>query len=368
MSLEIRVKNNSKENVRLRYAEALKPALWCAVILGLVLMGGCQRAQTPGTEKSSLNPDGQSAQTPASVMQAANARAAISTTPGTKGMVFIPPGPFIMGSNLTDDSGKKDEYGLVNPLYLDEHPQHQVTIDGYYMDVYEVTNADYKLFILKHGRKSEPVQWSQNGYNLLPERLAVTDLGTLRWIATEYFKLDMDTTVASKKQLLDAMADNQTKRDHVPVTGVNWYDANAYCTWVGKRLPSEEEWEKAARGPDGFMYPWGNEWKQDYVNTGDDSDWDEGIAPVGSYPNNKSVYGVYDLAGNVWEWVGSWYLPYPGSTYQHKDFGQYFRVIRGGGGGIGHYALSVFFRGAARSYAPPTQPSNDVGFRCAKNG
>jgi len=273
-----------------------------------------------------------------------------------------------MGSNLTDDSGKKDEYGLVNPLYLDEHPQHQVNLDGFYIDIYEVTNADYKRFIEKQSRKEGPFQWTQNGYNLLPERLRVTDLETLRWIATEYFKLDMDTTVATNKQLLDAMLENQAKRDRLPVTGVNWYDANAYCSWAGKRLPTEEEWEKAARGPDGLMYPWGNEWNQDYVNTGDNSDWEEGIAPVGSYPNNKSVYGVYDLAGNVWEWVGSWYLPYPGSTYKHKDFGQYFRVIRGGGGGIGHYALSVFFRGAARSYAPPNQPGNDVGFRCAKSG
>ena len=288
-------------------------------------------------------------------------------TPNTSGMVFVPGGPFIMGSNLRDDSGKKQEYGLVNPLYLDEHPEHTVTIDGFYMDIYEVTNAQYKLFLEKTRRDSMPFQWSQNGYNLIKERLNATDQDTLRWIASEYFKLDMDTSVMDKNSLLTAMLANQAKRDRLPVTGVNWYDANAYCTWIGKRLPTEQEWEKAARGPDGWMYPWGNEWIQDYVNTGDDSDWEEGIAPVGSYPNNKSVYGIYDLAGNVWEWVGSWYLPYPGTDYEHKDFGQYFRVIRGGGGGIGHYALSVFFRGAARSYAPPQQPNNDVGFRCAKS-
>jgi formylglycine-generating enzyme required for sulfatase activity len=282
-------------------------------------------------------------------------------------MVLVPGGPFIMGSNLRDDSGKQEEYGMVNPLYLDEHPEHTETIDDFYIDIYEVTNAQYKLFLEKTRRNSIPFQWSQNGYNLVKARLEATDLETLRWIATEYFKLDMDTSAMEKKPLLKAMLDNQAKRDQLPVTNVSWYDANAYCEWRGKRLPTEQEWEKAARGPDGRVYPWGNEWVQDYVNTGDDTEWEEGIAPVGSYPNNISVYGVYDMAGNVWEWTASQYLPYPGTDYQHKDFGQYFRVIRGGGGGIGHYALSVFFRGAARSYAPPQQPNNDVGFRCAKD-
>ena len=288
-------------------------------------------------------------------------------TPNSAGMVLVPGGPFIMGSNLRDDSGKQEEYGMVNPLYLDEHPEHTETIDDFYIDIYEVTNAQYKLFLEKTRRNSIPFQWSQNGYNLVKARLEATDLETLRWIATEYFKLDMDTSAMEKKSLLKAMLDNQAKRDQLPVTNMSWYDANAYCQWRGKRLPTEQEWEKAARGPDGRVYPWGNEWVQDYVNTGDDTEWEEGIAPVGSYPNNKSVYGVYDLAGNVWEWTASQYLPYPGTDYQHKDFGKYFRVIRGGGGGIGHYALSVFFRGAARSYAPPQQPNNDVGFRCAKD-
>jgi formylglycine-generating enzyme required for sulfatase activity len=288
-------------------------------------------------------------------------------TPNAAGMVLVPGGPFIMGSNLRDESGKQKEYGLVNPLYLDEHPEHTVTIGDFYIDIYEVTNAQYKRFLEKSHRQKMPFQWTQNGYNLVKERLQATDLDTLRWIASEYFKLDMDTTVMGANALLKAILKEQAKRDVLPVTGVSWYDANAYCSWVGKRLPTEQEWEKAARGPDGRMYPWGNEWIQDNVNTGDDSDWEEGIAPVGSYPKNVSVYGVYDMVGNVWEWVASWYLPYPGTDYQHKDFGQYFRVIRGGGGGIGHYALSVFFRGAARSYAPPHQPNNDVGFRCAKN-
>lgn len=288
-------------------------------------------------------------------------------TPNVAGMALVPGGPFIMGSNLRDDSGKQQEYGLVNPLYLDENPEHSATLEGFYIDIYEVTNAQYKLFVEKTRRETQPFHWSQNGYNLIEDRLLATDLDTLRWIANEYFKLDMDSSAMDKSALLKAMLDDQAKRDRVPVTGISWYDAQAYCQWMGKRLPTEQEWEKSARGPDGWMYPWGNEWVQDYVNTGDDSDWEEGIAPVGSYPNNKSAYGVYDLSGNVWEWVDSWYLPYPGSTYQQKDFGQYFRVIRGGGGGIGHYALSVFFRGAARSYAPPHQANADVGFRCAKD-
>ena len=278
--------------------------------------------------------------------------------------VLITAGEFIMGSDKVDSSGKQEEYGLVKPLFLDEHPPHRVSLPAYFIDRFEITNAQYKEFVTS-SRHPEPFHWSQNGFNLVPARLQASDLETLRWIATEYFKFDIDTRSASKAQLLRMMQQDQNLKGRLPVTNVSWYDAEAYCRWAGKRLPSEAEWEKAARGEEGREYPWGDDWNTGKTNVGDDADWEEGIAPVGSYENNQSPYGVYDMAGNVWEWTADWYQAYPNSDYTSDDFGEKHKVIRGGGGGVGHYSLSFFFRSAMRGNALPNTNSADVGFRCA---
>jgi len=280
--------------------------------------------------------------------------------------VLIPQGPFVMGSNKIDDENKSKEFGLVKPLYLDEHPKQKITLQPYYIDQYEVTNSQYKQFVLAT-HYQEPFDWSQNGYNLVGERLKITDVETLRWIASEYFKLDLDTRHMNKVELVAAMLKDQEFKDGLPVTGVSWYDAKAFCQWRGARLPTEAEWEKAARGPEGLEYPWGNQWDTSKTNAGDNDQWEGGVAPVGSYPQNKSPYGIYDMAGNVWEWVEDWYKSYPGNQYTSEFFGEKNKVLRGGGGGVGHYALSYFFRNAMRSYAPPGVKNNDVGFRCARD-
>jgi len=286
---------------------------------------------------------------------------------GDGDMVLVPEGEFIMGSDKVDREGLQQQYGFGSPLYLNEHPQHRLRLPAFKIDRYEVTNGEYKEFLIKaRGRGRVPEAWRFNGYGLAPSQANAMDVELLRDIAANHFKLDMDTRAMNKAALIEAMFRKQHSMDRLAVTGVTWYDADAYCRWRGKRLPSEPEWEKSARGPDGLEYPWGNRWDPNITNTGENAGGDEGIVAVGSFPGNKSPYGAYDLAGNAWEWVADWYDAYPGSTEKDENYGQKFKVIRGGGGGIGHYALSYFFRGAARQYAAPEMTAEDVGFRCAK--
>ncbi len=278
-------------------------------------------------------------------------------------MVLIPAGSAIIGSNEVDTEGKQEEFGFREPMYLDEHPQHSRVLDAFLIDKYEVTNARYKQFVRETGVK-EPPPWVQNGYNVREEKLAAFDLKTLRWAAVNYFRLDRDTTQMSQEAILAELASIQAQRDPLPVTGVSWYDAASFCRWYGRRLPTEAEWEKAARGSEGRLYPWGDEWALNKANSGELGE-DEVVAAVGSYPDDRSVYGVFDLGGNVSEWVADWYEPYEGADYQSPFYGGVHKVIKGGGAGVGHYALGYFFRLPRRGQADPSAVSSDVGFRCA---
>ena len=237
-----------------------------------------------------------------------------------EGMVFVPSGKFIMGSDLTDKEKKASEFGSIKPWYLDEHPKQKVAVSDFYMDRYEVTQAEYQQFVQATSHPPPP-GW-ENG--VIPEG-----------------------------------------REHHPVTTVTWHDANNYCRWLGKRLPTEAEWEKSARGGDGRDFPWGNVFDPKKVNSGYAEVKDS--APVGSFEDGKSPYGIYDLSGNVWEWTEDWYHAYPNATYQDPRYGEKQKVLRGGGwGGIGHYALEMYYRSAYRFFADPGMAFNDVGFRCAK--
>jgi formylglycine-generating enzyme required for sulfatase activity len=183
-------------------------------------------------------------------------------------LVLIPEGDFVMGSN----TGRADE-----------RPQHTVYLDAFELDRYEVTNAQYRRFLQITGRKPPPY-WAGDTYPV-------------------------------------GQAD-------YPVVGVSWDDADAYCTWAGKRLPTEAEWEKACRGTDGRAYPWGNLWEPRRANVdlsaqagAEPSVWDTawqllrvagnrvgpGLLPVGSYRDGASLYGVMDLVGGASEWVADWY-------------------------------------------------------------
>ena len=280
------------------------------------------------------------------------------------GMVYVEAGEAVIGSNKIDESGVAKEFGFVRDLYLNEHPKHKVLLKAFQIDKYEVTNQEYKQFVIDT-KYQEPVLWVQNGYNVHWEILEGFGVDRLRQVANDYFQLDADISLLSKTELLDRLSEIQTQRDLLPVTGISWYDAYSYCQWRDKRLPTEDEWEKAARGAHGFEYPWGDKWDIEKTNTGE-GEQELTVLPVGSVPGDVSPYGAYDMGGNVSEWVDDWYQAYQGSTHEDEAFGDIHKVVKGGGAGVGHYAISHFFRSPRRAHAEPTQISTDVGFRCAK--
>ncbi len=147
-----------------------------------------------------------------------------------------------------------------------------------------------------------------------------------------------------------------------PVRGVSWYEADAYCLWMNKRLPTEYEWEKSARGTDGRVFTWGNEFARENANLG------RSVQRAGSFEKDKSPYAVYDLNGNVAEWTASSYLPYPNAVFEDPNFGGKLKVVRGGSiqrsehGFMKEFAMLFY-----RNYAPPAIRALDTGFRCAKS-
>ncbi len=199
-------------------------------------------------------------------------------------MVYIPAGSFLMGNNGSES------YSNPNEL-----PQHVVYLTDYYIGKYEVTRGEYRQFMEADGY-SNPDYWSNEG-----------------WQWKESNKRSEPDCWAATQTWVSGYTCTQT--DNHPVVGVTYYEAEAFCNWVGGRLPTEAEWEKAARwtGSSPNVYPWGNVWDVEKCNNKEDTNPAGGgyqryqTAPVGSYPDGASPYGCHDMAGNVWEWCKDWY-------------------------------------------------------------
>lgn len=226
-------------------------------------------------------------------------------------MAAVPAGRFIRGTN---------------ERLPDEGPQHAMNVAAFKIDIYEVTNRQYKAFIDATGRRSP-----------------------------DHFR-------------------NRTfpagKADH-PVTFVTWNDAADYCAWAGKRLPSDVEWEKAARGTDGRSFPWGNEFDVRKANTpvrwlalkqtGD-------TTPVGAFQAGVSPYGMYDMTGNVWEWTASWYQPYPGNQTVSEAYGERYKTLKGGSWfDCSFYKCGLSAPVYNRAFFARKTKNDTIGFRCAKD-
>ena len=222
-------------------------------------------------------------------------------------MVFVPAGEFTMGSQILPD----------------EQPVHTVNLNAFWIDTYEVTNALYHQCVAAGG-----------------------------------CGLPQGTSTASGGSYDDPAQSNY------PVTQVTWADADQYCQWAGKRLPTEAEWEKAARGTDARIYPWGNTFNAAWVNSAFNGDLH--TTAVGRYPAGASPYGALDMAGNVWEWVADWFDDYYYAQSPHDNptgpASSRLKVARGGGYG----GTDAVMRASQRRSMYPDEYGGFLGFRCAR--
>ncbi len=255
-------------------------------------------------------------------------------------MVLIPEGKFMMGSR--GDGGDEGILGV--DVGVDQLPQREVILKTFYIDKYEVTVQEYKEFAKATGH---PLPGLLTGEMPSDPPLSPLNKGGTKggWAeAVKYPPIE----------------------DSFPINDVTNMDAEAYCSWAGKRLPTEEEWEKAARGTDGRLYPWGNDKTIGKANTIEWSKEKVAAVAVGSFPTDVSPYGVYDMAGNIMEWTSSWYDAYPGSPLKRPQFGKKYKVMKGGAW-MG--PMTPFARAAHRYAAGGTERNHHphFGFRCAKD-
>jgi len=259
-------------------------------------------------------------------------------------LVYIPGGPFIMG-NTADDVEEIVTQSWCEKCttnVLDQtRPAHEVTVDGYWMYKTEVTNSQFATFVNKTGYETTAEVYGSSVINYFK------GYGTLDGVTWNEPRGPMS---------------NLNGKDNHPVTHVSWEDAKAYCEWAGGRLPTEAEWEKAARGTDQRQFPWGDRPPSDSIAS---YTWNGGDQPVGSYPGGASFYGLLDMAGGMYEWVADYYsvTAYDESEYDNPlgpSSGDY-RTVRGGSWNYPVYTLLATYRSGREE----TFTAFYVGFRCA---
>jgi formylglycine-generating enzyme len=374
-----------------------KGVLWsvvgAVVIIGLGAFAAYHTA--PATALAS-NPATQQSETfpPASPFAATVANSAMAPTPAPEGMVWIPGGEFSMGSTVESE----DMCGTPG-LTRDSQPIHRVYVNGCWMDTTEVTNEQFEKFIKATGyvTVAEQKPTKEEFPTAPPENLvsgSTVFTPTPRRVGlNDHFQWWSYVEGADWRHPTGPDSD-LTGRESYPVVQIAYEDAAAYAKWAGKRLPTEAEWEFAARGgATGKLYTWGNELKpggkfQANIYQGKfpvaDGDTGEdgfkGIAPVAQYPPN--AYGLHDVAGNVWEWVSDWYRPDtyahhklvagvarnpqgPDTPYDPAEPSEKKRVHRGGSflctdEYCARYMVGTRGKGEVRT------ASNHVGFRCVK--
>ncbi len=288
----------------------------CSLILLLVSLLGC------GTDEQMLIEEETEEET--EVVQTDEIpTVAIESRPipvvAPKGMVYVPAGEFIMGSD-PDVDPMTDE--------LDELPQHKVFLDAYFIDKHEVSNADYTQFVEATGHRNS-IFWDNPKFNH-PDQ---------------------------------------------PVVGVTWGDVSAYAAWIGKRLPTEAEWEKAARGTDGRIWPWGNEFDPTKCNFDDERKFDGHLdgfamaAPVKSFEQGASPYGALNMVGNAAEWVADWFDMeyYAVSPAENPKGPPTSGMGKKSWRGASWFAGSEQMRCAFREYDDIVASGQILGFRCAKD-
>lgn len=279
-------------------------------------------------------------------------------------MITIPEGDFTMGN----DNGN-----------WEEKPQHTVYLPTYQIGKYEVTRGEYRRFI-EDGGYQNPDYWSPEGW-VWKEGDVVVYAGMYGAV-----KYGVRSNREEKRNAPDHWEAEQEwighgydhprfiQTDDHPVVGVTYFEAKAYCKWAGGRLPTEAEYEKAARwnGTRSYLWPWGDTWDPEKCNNPDDHNPAGGgyrknqSAPVGSYPDGASPYGVMDMVGNAYEWCADWAKSYPGSPQPYDHTGKY-RIVKGGcWDDIG---ITAAFRSW---YLPPSSAGTGpgdcdyIGFRIAK--
>lgn len=307
------------------------------------------------------------------------------------GMVWIAGGEFVMGAS--NEEGRPDEY-----------PRHNVKVDGFWMDETEVTNAQFQKFVQATGyvtTAEKTPDWEELKKQLPPDTprphdsilVAASLVFTPPSQAVSLHEASQwwGWTKGANWRHPQGLNSTIEGKENYPVVHISWDDANAYAKWAGKRLPTEAEWEYSARG--GLLnqpYSWGSEevekinpkantWQGQFPNSNTEWDGFKGLAPVKSFAPNG--YGLYDMAGNVWEWCSDWYqadyyqqlegqsisdLQGPASSYDPQEPNAPKRVVRGGSF-LCHASYCTSYRVSARMKSAPDTGLENIGFRCVSS-